>query len=144
MEWSAAGLGSSFALGFAYFLAAIPAGAALGLSVPLAASAAWLGYTCGAAVVALPGAALREWLSRKFRWNLSGKSHGWISAVWERFGIWGLGLVAPVTVGPQLGTLLAVSLGIRPVLAVAAFSVGVIPWSIGFGILTFFGTRLVD
>lgn len=143
MEWSAAGFGSSFAFGFAYFLAAIPSGAALGLGIPLAGVAAWAGYSCGAAVVALPGAALRNWLARKLRWGVDRRPSGWAVAIWERFGIWGLGLIAPVTVGPQLGTLLAVSLGIDPRLALVALSVGVIPWCVLFAILTAAGAQWV-
>lgn len=122
-------------LGFAYFVAAIPAGIAAGVPVPLAALLAWAGYSAGAAVVLLAGTPLRDWLSRKFKIGERSNRPGIVRRVWDRWGLAGLGILAPVTLGPQAGSLLALALGSKPVPVFAAISLGVIPWCVGFSIV---------
>lgn len=136
------GLGSAFGLGFLYFIAAIPAGTAAGAPVWLAAVAAWLGYSLGAAVVALPGASVRDWLIRRLRLPAGPKPGGIVAKVWDRAGVFGLGLAAPVTVGPQAGAALALALGSQPIVVWAAFSVGAVPWCVLSAVLTASGAQL--
>lgn len=61
------GTATAFGLGFLYFIAAVPAGAAAGAPAWLAGLAAGLGYIAGAGVVLIAGAPLRAWLVRKLR-----------------------------------------------------------------------------
>ena len=61
--------------------------------------------------------------------------------IWHRFGIWGLGLVAPVTIGPQIMAALCVALGEPSRRTQAAISLGVIPWVIAISLLAALGVH---
>jgi len=63
--------------------------------------------------------------------------------VWDRGGLVGLGLLAPVTVGPQVGGILALAMRERPVAIFCALSLGVVPWCIAFACLVALGIRIV-
>ncbi len=140
---SLAALAAVFGLGFGYFISAIPAGAALQLPVWLAAMAAWAGYACGGIVIVLAGEPLRDWIIRKFRIKLSPENPGLIFPAWNRFGLPALGLLAPVTIGPQIGALLGLAFGVPRWRLAAALALGVIPWCVAFAILTALGVELV-
>ncbi len=117
-------------LGFVYFIAAIPAGVAAGASPWAAGVAAWIGYSAGAAVVAFGGKPLRDWLAA--RRKRPAKTPAWIERVWNRFGVVGLGLLAPVTVGPQAAAFLAIACGTGALRTTVAISLGALPWCAGF------------
>lgn len=142
MGFPMAGLAAALGLGFAYFIAAIPAAAAAGLPVWAAGLAAWLGYSAGAGVVLLAGAPLRAWLVKKLRIPVERDPTKWVWKVWDRAGLPGLGILAPVTVGPQAGAILALAVGERPARIFAALSLGVIPWCVGFCILVSLGVKI--
>jgi len=142
MGFPMAGMAAALGLGFAYFIAAIPAAAAAGLPVWAAGLAAWFGYSAGAGVVLLAGAPLRAWLVIKLRIPVERDSTKWVWKVWDRAGLPGLGLLAPVTVGPQAGSILALAVGERPARIFAALSLGVIPWCVGFCILVSLGVKI--
>ncbi len=118
-------------LGFIYFISAAPAGMALGLSWPLAALSAWAGYSLGGVVVAAGGVPLRRFLARRFGWEPDRSKRPWLWKVWDRAGLPGLGLLAPVTVGPQAACLLALSLGESATRTCLAISAGCLPWALG-------------
>jgi len=136
------GITAAFGLGFLYFLGAIPAGAAAGAPVWTAAIAAWLGYSSGAAIVLMAGAPLRLWLVRKLKIPVEQDPSKLVWRVWNKWGLPGLGLLAPVTVGPQVGGILALAVGGRPARIFAALSLGVIPWCVLFGVLVAFGVKI--
>jgi len=136
------GLGAAFGFGFAYFVVAIPSGVALGLPVAMAAAVAWLGYSAGGAVMVVAGEPARKWLVAKLRIPTERDSTKWVWRLWDRAGLAGLALLAPVTVGPQAGAVLALVIG-EPGWKVATFfSLGVIPWCVLFGILTAMGVHI--
>lgn len=137
-----AAFGSVFGLGFAYFIAALPAGAALGLPLWLAALAAWLGYSAGGLLVAFGGGALRDWITRKMRVDASPSRPTLLLRAWQRFGLPGLGLIAPVTVGPQIGAVLALALGAKQGPAAFWLAIGAIPWAVLFAALTAAGIHI--
>jgi len=132
---------TALGLGFLYFVAAIPAGVAAGSPVILAALAAWLGYSLGGAVVLLAGAPLRSWITRKLKINPQPDPAKLFWRVWQRFGIWGLGLIAPVTIGPQATAVIALALGEAPRRIQLAISLGVLPWALGVAVVTGFGLK---
>jgi len=134
---------AAFGLGFVYFLGAIPGGAAAGASVPLAAFAAWAGYSAGAVAVVLAGAPARAWLVRRFRIPVDRDPQKRIWRVWDRWGLVGLGLFAPVTIGPQIGGMIALATGEKPLRVVLSLSLGVVPWCVLFGALVATGVKLV-
>lgn len=139
---SVTGLTTAFGLGFFYFIASIPAGAAAGAWPWTAALAAWLGYSAGAGVVLLAGAPLRDWLVAKLGIPVVRDPRKLVWRVWERAGLAGLGLLAPVTIGPQAGAVVALAAGERPLRIFAAVSAGVLPWCIAFAVLTALGVKL--
>jgi hypothetical protein len=136
------GISTAFGLGFVYFIASIPAGVAAGTNVGLAAAAAWLGYTLGGALVLVAGAPLRCWLVRKLNIPVERDPSKFIWRVWDRGGLAGLGLLAPVTIGPQAGSLLALAIGEKSPRILLAMSLGVIPWCVLFAALTSLGFKL--
>jgi len=136
------GCGISFGLGFLYFISAIPAGAAAGLPLWLAAGAAWAGYSCGALVVLLAGAPLRNWLVRKLKIPVQRDPAKLVWRIWDKWGLAGLGLLAPVTIGPQAGSILALAIGERPGRILLAISLGVLPWCLLFAALVGFGIKI--
>jgi hypothetical protein len=132
---------TAFGLGFLYFISAIPAGVAAHAPVWLAAVAAWLGYSAGGLVILMAGAPLRNWITRKLKINPTPDPTKLFWRVWHRFGLWGLGLIAPVTIGPQATAVIALALGESPRRIQLAISLGVAPWAVAIGILTAFGAQ---
>lgn len=126
------GILTALGLGFVYFVAAIPAGVAAGSPVFLAALAAWVGYSLGGIVVLLAGTPLRVWITRKLKVDLHPDPTKIFWRIWERFGLWGLCLIAPVTIGPQATALICLSLGETPRRIQLAISLGILPWVIAF------------
>jgi hypothetical protein len=64
--------------------------------------------------------------------------------IWERGGLLGLCLLAPVTIGPQATAVIALAVGERTPRIVAAIALGVAPWCVVFAVLTAFGFKLVN
>jgi len=141
---SVSGLATAFGLGFLYFIAAIPAGTAAGAPVWLAGLAAWVGYIAGATIVLLAGAPVRTWLVRKLKIPVERDASKLVWRIWERGGLLGLCLVAPVTIGPQATAVIALAVGEKPQRIVASVALGVLPWCLIFAGLTAFGFKLVD
>ena len=137
------GIVTALGLGFLYFISAIPAGVAAHASVWLAATAAWLGYSAGGLVVLVAGAPLRAWITRKMKIDLNPDPAKLFWKVWHRFGLWGLGLMAPVTIGPQVTAVVALTLGESPGRIQIAISLGVLPWVVALGFLTAFGSHVL-
>lgn len=140
---STTGIATAFGLGFLYFIAAIPAGAAAGAAAWLAGLAAWLGYTAGGALVLVAGAPLRSWLVRKLNIPTERDPSKFIWRAWDRGGLAGLALLAPVTIGPQATAVIALAVGEKWPRILAAISLGVLPWCVAFAVLTSLGVRLV-
>jgi hypothetical protein len=140
MSWS--GLSTAFGLGFLYFIAAIPAGAAAGANAWLAGVGAGLGYVAGSAVVLVAGAPLREWLVRKLKIPVQRDPSRLVWRMWERGGLFGLCLIAPVTIGPQATAVIALAVGEGPRRILGAVALGILPWCVIFAVLTAFGISL--
>ncbi|MCE9587834.1 MAG: hypothetical protein K8R57_05920 [Verrucomicrobia bacterium] len=137
------GILTAFGLGFLYFISAIPAGMAAHAPVWAAALAAWLGYSAGGLVVLLAGAPLRDWITRKLKIDPKPDNSKLFWKVWHRFGLWGLGLIAPITIGPQVTAILALALGESPRRIQLAIVLGVFPWVIVLGFLASLGSGLL-
>ena len=137
------GILTAFGLGFLYFVSAIPAGVAAHAPVWASVLAAWLGYSAGCLLVLTAGAPLRAWITRKLRIDPRPDPTKIFWRIWHRFGIWGLGLAAPVTIGPQASAVLCLALGESPRRIQAAVSLGVLPWAVALGFLTQAGSHLL-
>lgn len=134
---------STFGLAFFYFIAAIPAGVALNLSPLVAALTAWASYSAGVALVILIGAPLRNWLMKRFNISTERDPTKLIWRIWDRYGLIGLSLLAPVTVGAQIGALLGLSMGVRPRSLLVGLSLGVVVWCVGIMLAVMVGLEIV-
>lgn len=138
----AGGLAAAFTLGFFYFVGAVPGGVAAGLPVWLSALVAWIGYSAGAAVMLLLGAPARSWIAKKLHIPLERDPNKLIWRAWSRFGLVGLGLLAPLTIGPQTACILALAVGERPLKTFLSLSLGVIPYCLGFALAIGWGVSM--
>ncbi len=141
---SFASITTAFGLGFVYFISAIPVSVAAGAPAAVAALFAWLGYSAGAAIVLLAGAPLRDWIVRKLRLPVQRDPAKFIWRAWDRWGLGGLGLLAPVTIGPQAGAIIALGIGEKPLRIFGALAVGVVPWCVGLAVVASLGVKLFE
>ena len=131
-------------LSFVYFISAIPAGVALGLSPAIAAVAAGLGYASGSWLVVLIGTPLQLWAKKRVRLLHEPRDETKLFwKIWTRFGLVGLGFIAPVSCGPQIGSLVALAFGEKSTHVAFWFTVGIIPYCIGFALVAAFGKHLI-
>lgn len=135
---------AAFGMGIVYFLAAIPTGAALGLHPFVSAVFAWAGYVAIAVAMLAIGAPARRWLVSRFGKKLEPNPDKMFWKVWHRWGMPGLGLLAPVTCGPYFAALLAITLGEKPARLILWIAAGAIPWCVVFAMLTLFGVSIVS
>lgn len=127
-------IASVFALAFFSFWPAIPAGLALGLQPGLVIATTTLSYSAGVLLVLLPGARMRAWLTRRYA-RQTPPENGLVRRVWQRYGLAGLGMVGPMTVGAQIGAALALSLNASPLRLMLWMSAGALVWSIALTVL---------
>jgi len=131
----------ALSLGFFYFISAIPASAAAGAPLWVAAVVAWIGYSLGGLLIALLGEPVRAALIKRFQKQLDPSKNQWFHRAVHRYGLPAIGLLAPITIGPQIGALAGIALGIPKWHLALALSLGVIPWCIGISVLLGFGFR---
>ena len=130
-----------FGLGIAYFLAAIPTGVAMHLSPLVAGISAWAGYTAIGGAMLVIGTPARNWMQRKFKLSTEPDRTKLFWRVWLRWGMPGLGLLAPVTIGPYFAALLGIALGEKPLRVILWVGGGAIPWCIIFAVISAFGWK---
>jgi hypothetical protein len=125
--------GSIFAWAFFSFFTAIPAGVALGLAPLLVGLTAWLSYTAGVIVVVLLGKPVQTFFMKRFGGEAASRPDSPIRRAWDRFGVIGLALLAPVTIGAQTGAVIGIALGAPTRKLVISMSLGAAIWS---GVIT--------
>lgn len=130
-------------LGALYFIAAPAAGIALGLDWRAAALLAWAGYAAAGIVVAAIGVPARNFLARKFKKLPDLSRHKVFRSCWEKGGLIGLGLIAPITIGPKGAALVGLAAGEKPVPLVTSILAGAVPWAFGLAWATNCGFRLL-
>jgi hypothetical protein len=108
--------------------AAAPAGIAMGLPAPLV----WLATLCGAllsiAVVVVAGDRLRAWLVGRFGHGVA-REGGRMRRLWDRYGVIGWGLLAPLLLGAPLAAAAGVALGAARGRLLFWLGVGVTIWT---------------
>lgn len=117
-------------LGAVELWAAIPAGLALGLHPVATGIASGLGALAGVLVVAVIAGRARAWLEARLGRPSAGRGHRAIGRIWDRFGVVGLGLLAPLLVGAPLGTALGVVLGAPLRRLLPWVSAGIVLWTV--------------
>lgn len=90
--------------------AAVPAGIAMGLPTPLVWVATVAGAWLGIAVVVTAGDRLRSWLVDRFGHGGAREGGRW-RRLWDRYGVVGWGLLAPLLLGAPLAAAVGVALG---------------------------------
>lgn len=134
-----AAVASIFGLAFFYFWPAIPAGLALGLPPVIVIATTSLSYMSGAALVVLVGGRFRQWVMARLGRQDVLAPESLLGRTWARFGVMGLGLLAPMTIGSQLGAGLGVTLDKRPMKVLLWLCVGGLAWSIALTTLVSLG-----
>lgn len=132
---------SVFAWAFFSFWSAIPAGLAMNINPILITTTVTLSYASGIALVLLVGAPLRNRIRKRvFIGEESGVgTNSMVIAIqraWARFGLVGLSLLAPITVGSQIGTVIGLSLGARPIPLFVLMTMGAALWATGLTLAT--------
>lgn len=144
---TAAALTTVFGWAFFSFWSAIPAGLALNITPALVLVTVTVSYGSGVALVLLVGAPLRQRIRRRMQRDAGetarpNRAVSMIYSAWARYGLIGLALLAPMTVGAQVGAVIGLSFGARPVPLLLAMTLGAAAWAlvltlaIGAGIVT--------
>lgn len=126
-----------FGIGIIELWAAIPAGIAFGLHPLLNGVVSALGTMLGTLLVVLLGDRLRTWLIERRGPGKKREKNSRIYRIWERYGVVGLGLLAPLITGAPLGAAIGITLGASPRRLIFWCIIGIILWAI---ILTLIGT----
>lgn len=132
---TAAALTTVFGWAFFSFWSAIPAGLALNVSPVLVFFTVTISYSSGVALVLLVGAPLRDRIRRRMNRadDSTAQPNRMVTAVqsaWARYGLIGLALLAPMTVGAQVGAVIGLSFGARPVRLLLAMTLGAAVWAL--------------
>jgi hypothetical protein len=115
-------------LGAVELWTAIPAGLALDLHPLLIGIVSAAGAILGVIVILVLGEGVRSWLLRR-RGGGEKRQHGRIYRIWIRYGVAGLGLLAPLLTGAPLGTALGMALGAPAGRLLLWMSLGIVAWS---------------
>ena len=125
---------SMFGLAFFSLLASIPFGLALGLHPLTVIAIGTLSYSVGVMVAIFFGEKIRIWVMNRRKKNTSDevvqKPNKRLHAIWERYGIWGLGLAGPMTTGSQMGAIFGVMMNAPFYRLIVAMTAGAFMWSI--------------
>jgi len=134
---------SIFSLGVAELWAAAAAGAVMRLDPVLVCLVAAAGAISGGTVVVLLGERVKAWLERKQKRQKMEERRGLLWRIWQRYGVIGWGLLAPLLVGSPLGAAFGLVLGAPPRRLLPWLAAGSLLWSVVFSSLTFLGVRVL-
>jgi len=126
-----------FGLGAVELWVAVPAGLALRLHPIAIAITTAAGGLVGVLIIGCTGNRMQSWLLRRRGGTPDVQPSAALARVWARYGVAGLGLLAPLLIGAPLGTALGMTLGAPTTRLLFWMSVGVLLCSIG---LTLAGT----
>jgi membrane protein YqaA with SNARE-associated domain len=132
-----------FALGVAELWAAAPSGALMRLDPLLVCAVAAAGAVSGGTVVILLGERVKAWLERRRKREKLEERRGLLFRIWQRYGVIGWGLLAPLLVGSPLGAAFGLVLGAQPRRLLPWLAAGSILWSVVFSILTALGSHFL-
>lgn len=131
-----------FALAWFAFWPAIPAGLALGLPHWLVILTTTVSYISGVVVVALVGGRIQAWAMRRLGKSGLMKPGSRLERVWERYGLPGMGVIAPITLGAQVGAALGLTLNAEPRRLCLWMSLGGLAWSVVLTVGVLVGAQL--
>jgi hypothetical protein len=131
---------SVFGLGMVGLWEGVPAGFALGMPALLVGLCAGAGSTTATLLVTVLGERVRARLLRRRGAEQGPPRERLIDRVWRRYGIIGLGLVAPGLTGAPLGVALGLFLRARVRPLVVSMLVGIALWTVTLTLLGALGT----
>lgn len=111
--------------------AAVPAGLAMNLHPLIVAAATSTGGIGGAVIIVLLGERMRGWFSRRYVTGRADEKPGIVRRIWDRYGVIGLGLLAPLLTGVPIGVGIGIVLGAPSGKLLWWSSVGTVLWTIG-------------
>jgi hypothetical protein len=120
---------SVFLLAVIELWAAIPAGLAMGLNPVLIGICTASGAIICTFFVIWIGDRLRKWMLSRHSNKKDPQKPGLVQRIWQRYGIIGLGLLAPFLSGAPLGAAIGIALGARKVPLMIWMSLGIILWT---------------
>lgn len=128
-----------FGLGAVELWAAFPAGLAFGFSPLLVGVVTAAGALGGVVVIVYPGARLRSWVVRRYSRPGKSRSMNRATRLWERYGVIGVGLIAPLVVGVPLAAALGIALGAPRRRLVLLVALVVLAWCVVLTIASYLG-----
>jgi hypothetical protein len=99
------------ALGAVDLWLGLPAGLAVGLPPVVAGAAATVGGVLGVLVLVKAGGRLQRWVEER---GLFSRRRKRVERLWNRYGIPGMALQAPMLTGAPLATIISLGLGASP------------------------------
>jgi membrane protein DedA with SNARE-associated domain len=124
-------------------LAAIPAGFAFGHHYLLIIAETSLGAILGAVIIIKFGDGLRKWLlKRKKEKKEPSPRRQRFKRIYEKYGVVGTGLLAPLITGVPLGAAMSVAAGASPANNIHWTAIGVLIWTTIFTLLGELGIEI--
>lgn len=130
-----------FGLGAVELWVAIPAGFAMNLPPSVTAITAASGAMLGSFIILNIGEKIRNRLLKRVTGE--DKRNKYIHRICDRYGIAGLGLLAPLLIGAPLGTVLGIAIGLPATRLFFWMSLGIVVCSIGLTMVTEFGLKSI-
>jgi membrane protein YqaA with SNARE-associated domain len=115
--------------------AAVIAGILFGLDPVLTVFFAVLGNTITIVIFAYGASAIRSWIMKKREQKGKQPESPRLEKAlkaFDKYGIYGLGLLGPALIGTQFAALGAVAAGVKPLKASIVVTVGMIVWIVAF------------
>jgi uncharacterized membrane protein len=128
-------IAATFGVAFFSLWGAVPAGLALGLNVITVVLTAAASYAVGVGVVLFLGEKVRGWFMRRFGDKIPTDPNSRVRRLLDRYGAAGLGMIAPVTLGAQLGAVVGVAMGLSTRRLFVWLMIGGFVWAIIFGVV---------
>lgn len=131
---------STFGLAWFSFWPAILLGLGLGLNPLLVIILTSVSYMSGVLLLILLGEPVRKWFIKRFlKEDQLSDPNGRARQILDRYGVIGLGLLGPMTVGAQMVAIIGVSLNVPPRKLLIWSIIGAILWSSGLTLLASLG-----
>jgi len=143
---------SIFALSWFSFWPAMPAGLALGLHPLVIVATTTISYISGVVLVLFAGERVQIWLRQRFQSDMLSENKdddsdtppSFIKRFWQKYGVIGFGILAPMTTGAQIGAMLGLVFKIRRSNLLVWMSIGALLWAIILIGLALLGIESLD
>jgi membrane protein YqaA with SNARE-associated domain len=130
-----------FGLGAVELWVAIPSGFAMNLPPSVTAITAASGAILGSLIILNIGEKIRNRLLKRVTGG--DKRNKYMRRICDRYGVAGLGLLAPLLIGAPLGTVLGIAMGLPVTRLFFWMSIGIIVCSAGLTTVTEFGLKSI-